>query len=179
MAFIKAITPRTMHEVCGLYHGNWNKEMDRCWEDFDRGYSVCSRMIYTKQYGNVEHVTITKTHRKGDPILATGGMRPIGWSEKMMIKNEIFGEDRVAIEVYPKQKNLVDSADVYHLWVFDKKFEMPFGIHPREYKKAINRGDLKLNPKELALLTQKLNGYELSTEESQKILMLMENSREG
>lgn len=56
---------------------------------------------------------------------------------------------------------------------------MPFGIHPREYKKAINRGDSKLNPKELALLTQKLNGYELSTEESQKILMLMENSREG
>ena len=162
MAFIKAITPRTMHEVCGVYHGNWNKEMDRCWEDYDRGYSVCSRMIYTKQYGNVEHVTITKTHKKGEPILATGGMRPIGWSEKMMIKNELFGEDRVAIEVYPKQKN-----------------EMPFGIHPREYKKAINRGDLKLNPKELALLTQKLNGYELSTEESQKILMLMENSREG
>lgn len=106
-------------------------------------------------------------------------MRPIGWSEKMMIKNEIFGEDRVAIEVYPKQKNLVDSADVYHLWVFDKKFEMPFGIHPREYRKAINRGDLKLNPEEFALLAQKLCGHELSIEESKKILMLMENSREG
>jgi hypothetical protein len=34
----------------------------------------------------------------------------------------------------------VDSCDVYHLWVFDKKFEMPFGIHPKEYTKAVNRG---------------------------------------
>ena len=124
-------------------------------------------------------MTITKTHKKGEPILATGGMRPIGWNEKMMIKNELFGEDRVAIEVYPKQKNLVDSADVYHLWVFDKKFEMPFGIHPREYRKAINRGNLKLNPEEFALLAQKLYGHELNIEESKKILMLMENSREG
>lgn len=179
MAFIKAITPRQMHEMFGLYHGNWNKEMDRCWEDVDRGYTVCSRMIYTKQYGNVEHVTITKAHKEGDPILATGGMRPIGWSEKMMIKNELFGEDRAAIEVYPKQKNLVDSADVYHLWVFDKKFEMPFGIHPREYKKAINRGVLKFNPEEFALLAQKLCGHELSIEKSKKILGLMENYKEG
>ncbi|WP_406543843.1 hypothetical protein [Pseudobutyrivibrio sp.] len=179
MAFIKAITPRQMHEMFGLYHGKWNKEMDRAWIDPERGYQVHSRMIFTKQYGNVEHVTISKTHKEGEPILATGGMRPIGWSEKMMIKNELFGEDRAAIEVYPKQKNLVDSADVYHLWVFDKKFEMPFGIHPSEYKKAINRGILKLNPEELTLLAKVLNGCELSNKDSQKILGLMENYKEG
>ena len=58
----------------------------------------------------------------------------------MQIKNELFGEDRFAIEVYPKQDRLVDVTDVYHLWVFNKKFEMPFGIHPKEYHKAANRG---------------------------------------
>jgi len=156
MAFVKAVTPKTIQQFFGIYKGQWMPEMDRCWEDFERGYSVCSRMIYTKQFGNVEHVTITKTHKEGDPIVATGGTRPVGWNEKMMIKNELFGEDRFAIEVYPKQKNLVDSADVYHLWVFDKKYEMPFGIHPREYKKAINRGDAKLKPEELELLIDKM-----------------------
>ena len=111
--------------------------MDRAWIDYERGYDVCSRMIYTKQWGNVEHVTIT---RITDEVLNMGGTAAIGWAEKMMIKNELFGEDRFAIEVYPKQKFLVDVTDTYHLWIFGAKYDMPFGIHPKEYKKAINRG---------------------------------------
>ena len=59
---------------------------------------------------------------------------------KQQIKDELFGENRFAIEVFPKQKNLVDVCDVYHLWVFDKKVDMPFGISRSEYQKAINRG---------------------------------------
>ena len=39
-----------------------------------------------------------------------------------------------------KGDRLVDTCDVYHLWVFDKKFTMPFGIHPKEYQHAVNRG---------------------------------------
>lgn len=157
MSFIRAITPKTLHDQFGLYHGNWMPEMDRCWEDFERGYSVCSRMINTKQFGNIEHVTIVKTHKEGDPLIPTGGIKAIGWNEKMMIKNELFGEDRFAIEVYPKQKNLIDEADTYHLWVFNKKYDMPFGIHPREHVKAINRGDAKLSKEELDLLQKKID----------------------
>lgn len=140
MAWIKGMAPKFMEDK-GLHHysGQWMPEMDRCWEDYDRGYLVCSRMIYTKQWGNVEHVTISK-HHKDNFLPSMGGENPIGWNEKMMIKNELFGEDRFAIEVYPKQEKLVDVADVYHLWVFGKKYDMPFGIHPSEYRKAINRG---------------------------------------
>ena len=129
-----------IHDNFGVYDGDWMPEMDRSWLDYDRGYSVCSRMINTKQFGNVEHVTITRIHKDGDPLIAMHGEMAIGWNEKMMIKNELFGEDRFAIEVYPKQDRLIDTADVYHLWVFNKKYDMPFGIHPKEYKKAINRG---------------------------------------
>ncbi len=60
--------------------------------------------------------------------------------EKYQIKNELFGEKRAAVEVYPKGDRLVDTCDVYHLWVFDKKFTMSFGIHPKEYQHAVNRG---------------------------------------
>lgn len=137
--FIKAIPPKMMHDQFGIYQGQWMPEMDRCWEDYERGYSVCSRMIRTKQFGTIEHVTISRHHKDGE-IISTGGSNPIGWNEKQMIKDELFGKDRFAIEVYPKADKLVDVADVYHLWVFNKKFEMPFGIHPKEYQKAINRG---------------------------------------
>ena len=132
MNFIKSIPPKWMRDNLGMYQAGenrlgWHGEMDRCWTDFDSNIQVCSRLIKTK-FGNVEHVTITK------------GDEEVTWSEKMQIKNELFGENRFAIEIFPKQKNLVDVCNVYHLWVFDKKLEMPFGIAPKEYQKAINRG---------------------------------------
>ena len=138
MNFVKGIPPKWMHDKFGMYNAGenrlgWHGEMDRCWTDMDSDIQVCSRLIRTK-FGNVEHVTITKGVETND------GTGEVTWSEKMQIKNELFGENRFAIEVFPKQKNLVDVCDVYHLWVFDKKVEMPFGIAPKEYQKAINRG---------------------------------------
>ena len=135
--FIKAIPPKLMKDKFGLYTGGnragWHGDMDRCWIDNERDLCVCSRLIKT-QFGNVEHVTITRG--KG----TTDGSSDISWAEKMQIKNELFGENRFAIEVFPKAKNLVDVCDVYHLWVFDKKIDMPFGISKKEYQPAINRG---------------------------------------
>lgn len=134
MAFIKAIPPKLMRDRFGMYkRDSWHAEMDRCWVDNERDISVTSRLIRTR-FGNVEHVVITRGGMTSD------GSGDISWSEKMQIKNELFGENRFAVEVYPKQKNLVDVSDVYHLWVFDKKVDMPFGIAPKEYRPAVNRG---------------------------------------
>lgn len=138
MAWVKGIPPRYMRDHMGMFTGGenrlgWHGEMDRCWMDNDENLCVCSRIIRT-QFGNVEHVTISKGTGTND------GTGEVTWAQKMQIKNELFGENRFAIEVFPKQKNLVDVCDVYHLWVFDKKVDMPFGIAPKEYQKAINRG---------------------------------------
>lgn len=137
MNFIKSIPPKYMKDNFGMYTGGnrlgWQGDMDRCWIDNEKNLCVCSRLIRTK-FGNVEHVTITRGMGTSD------GSGEVSWSEKMQIKNELFGENRFAIEVYPKQKNLVDVCDVYHLWVFDKKIDMPFGIGKGEYVSAVNRG---------------------------------------
>ena len=77
MTWVKSIPPKMMHEQFGVFNGLWMKEMDRAWKDCERGYDVCSRMIYTKQWGNVEHVTIT---RITDEVLNMGGSAPIGWA---------------------------------------------------------------------------------------------------
>ena len=138
MNWVKGIPPRYMRDHLGLFSGGenrlgWHGEMDRCWMDNDENLCVCSRIIRTK-FGNVEHVTITRGTGTND------GTGEVSWAMKQQIKNELFGENRFAIEVFPKQKNLVDVCDVYHLWVFDKKVDMPFGISRSEYQKAINRG---------------------------------------
>lgn len=140
--WIKAVPPRMMHDQLGVYTGQWLPEMDRCWIRTEDDVCVCSRLIRTP-IGNVEHVTITYgiTNEKQD----------FTWAEKQQIKDELFGTKRAAVEVYPAADRLVDVANVYHLWVFDKHYQLPFGIHPKEYQKAINRG-YGMNEAEMALL---------------------------
>lgn len=114
----KTIPPKMIQEKLGLYAGIWMPQLDRSWES-DDGYSVMSRQIKT-EWGIVEHITIVGHANKGD----------VPWSVKQEIKNELFGGDRTAIEVFPTVKKLVDVCDVYHLWLLPKKFELPFGLHP-------------------------------------------------
>lgn len=128
----KMLPMKVAHEQLGLYQGTWSKEMDRYWESND-GYNVSSRQIRTA-IGVVEHVTIQRMglNNKGD----------IPWAVKQEIKNELFGSQSVAIEVFPAKKHLVDVCDIYHLWILPKNFKMPFGIHPTRDPQcpAIERG---------------------------------------
>lgn len=114
----KGLPPKKLHEEFGLYQGVWMPQMDRYWESED-GYSVLSRQIKTT-WGTVEHVTIERVRVGGD----------IPWAVKQEIKNELFGQDRIAIEVFPSKKHLIDVMDIYHLWVLPKDMKLPFGIHP-------------------------------------------------
>ena len=134
----ETLAPKYLHEVMGVYHGVWWPDMDRCWLSND-GYQVTSRIIST-DWGKVEHAVIMLTD--DNTFMSTNGERDIPWAVKQQIKNELFGEKRLAIEVFPKQKNLVDVQDVYHLWVFPKDFDLPFGIHPIRDKqcRVVRRG---------------------------------------
>jgi hypothetical protein len=51
------------------------------------------------------------------------------WRDLQRIKNEIVGPDRVAVEVYPPEEQLVDQANLTHLWVYPPGYELPFGLH--------------------------------------------------
>lgn len=154
MTWIKGIPPKMLHDKLGMYQGMWMKEMDRCWVRKEDGVTVCSRMIRTKM-GNVEHVTITR-HRIDDNLFSNDGSLGFSWAEKQAIKDELFGKNRVAVEVYPQEDRLVDVSDVYHLWVFDKNYRLPFGIHPKEYQAAFNRG-YNMNTAEMEELREYYN----------------------
>lgn len=143
MTWIKSLPPKMMNDTFAIYaDSTWFKEMDRCWVREEDGVMVSSRLIRVPEEfgGKVEHVTITCGSRRTGQIITYEGEGDLSWQEKQQIKDELFGENRVAIEIFPKANRLIDTADVYHLWVFDKKFNLPFGIHPKELTKAVNRG---------------------------------------
>lgn len=102
----------------GYGHG-WCGDLDRVWRQ-GRKYVVMSRMISTA-WGTVEHVCIRNRDNTDIP-----------WAEKQRIKNELFGRDALAIEVYPRAGRLVDEAGMYHLWVLPAGMELPFGLHAED-----------------------------------------------
>ena len=50
------------------------------------------------------------------------------WSMFQRIKNDLFGSDRVALEVYPSEKNKQDVANMYWLWVLPASFNCPIEV---------------------------------------------------
>ena len=100
-----------------LKHGNgWFGEFDRVYRDQGNNYVVMIRDVKT-DWGIVQHACI-KSAKDDD----------IPWREKQRIKNEIFGPERVAVEVFPKVSELVDQANLYHIWILPDGMDLPFRI---------------------------------------------------
>lgn len=50
------------------------------------------------------------------------------WRHYQQIKNEVCGEEATAIEIYPPESRLVDTANEYHLWVWPPGFHVGVGL---------------------------------------------------
>jgi len=100
-----------------LKAGNgWFGELDRVYRDSNSQYVVMIRNVET-EWGTVQHACMRNSEGTDIP-----------WSEKQRIKNEIFGEESAAVEVFPKTSELIDEANMYHLWVLPDHFNLPFGL---------------------------------------------------
>lgn len=83
-------------------------------------YAVLCRPVTTMN-GEVVHCAIRTASNLEPP-----------WRDKQRIKNECFGADRVAVEVMPSAANMVDAADMYHMWVLPLGFSFDFGLGGEE-----------------------------------------------
>lgn len=62
------------------------------------------------------------------------------WRDLQQIKNDLVGPEFEGVEVFPKESNLVDTANQFHLWVVcDSEFCFPFGWH--QGRKVTNMED--------------------------------------
>lgn len=112
--WIEKPSPKSLKKGSG-----WFREMNHCYV-YNGIYAAMTRTVNTK-WGKVIHCAIRND---------TG--TDISWKEKQWIKDSLFGKERTAIEVFPRDDRLVDEANMYHIWVFEKDFELPFGIHEND-----------------------------------------------
>lgn len=66
-------------------------------------------------------------------VSSLSGNRP-SWYEMQRIKNELFGPEATAVEIYPPAQESVDGSDMFHLWILPG--DIPFGLR----KLAASRG---------------------------------------
>ncbi|KWX71587.1 hypothetical protein AMQ84_27065 [Paenibacillus riograndensis] len=102
-------SPKSKHVGTG-----WFGELNKAWSDGK--YVVMTRSVET-EWGEVIHACIRNADNTDIP-----------WAEKQRIKNELLGEERTAIEVFPANSDLVDEANMYHLWVLPAGMKLPFTI---------------------------------------------------
>jgi hypothetical protein len=107
-------SPKSRH----IGKGNWFGELNKAWSDGD--YAVMSRKVQT-DWGEIDHVCIRNTSSTDIP-----------WKDKQRIKNELFGHEQIAVEVFPPHSELVDDAYMYHLWVLPKGFKLPFNLFDKK-----------------------------------------------
>ncbi len=109
--WVEQISPKKS----GVKNKGWFSELDKAWSNGK--YVVMARNIQT-EWGAVTHACIRNAASTDIP-----------WREKQRIKNELFGTERFAFEVFPPKSQLVDEANMYHLWIFPLGVPLPFNLN--------------------------------------------------
>jgi hypothetical protein len=79
---------------------------------------------FTCALGPMLHLAIRSVAQAG----TRSGVEP-SWSELQRIKNELCSDIAEAVQVHPRDKDLTDQADMYHLFVLPRGWPLPFGLH--------------------------------------------------
>lgn len=98
---------------------------------FNDQFVVC--VVTTRQdalLGEVKHVLFQ----------TASGSKDVKFYDYLRIKNELFGEERYALQVVPAQSELVDRSNSYHMHILSEEMSERFkdeGILPIRYMKEV------------------------------------------
>lgn len=111
-----AVTPWTPFEKATIHPDVAAEGFDQCWKN--SRYTVLVR--YTKDNYDQDLVHLSIKRNDKNPMH--------DWRDMQRIKNEILGEEEEAMELYPAESRLIDTANQYHLWCFTGQ-RAPFGYN--------------------------------------------------
>lgn len=63
----------------------------------------------------------------------------IPWSHLQRIKNELIGEERWAVQTFPAEEELVDQANLFHLFVYPADVPNPFTASFSSYRRQVSK----------------------------------------
>jgi len=115
MKLLEAFDPDVVNQIMQESTG------DDVWQNDD--YQVIVRRFNNPDFqADMIHLSIRRMDREAIH----------DWRDLQEIKNLIVGTEHEAMEIYPAESRLVDTANQYHLWVFaDPTVRIPIGWFQR------------------------------------------------
>jgi hypothetical protein len=89
-----------------------------------RNVAIYQNNIYlclVREYYEITHLSIKRYDKA--PIH--------NWQHLQQLKNDICGEEREGMEIYPAMSRIVDTCNQYHLWVLRKGYRVIQGYNCR------------------------------------------------
>lgn len=79
-------------------------------------------VLYVQRTDGMRRLTVNSTRRTANRKRQSGTdwRDGITWDELQRVKNETLGPDVWCVEVYPAQNDVVDVANMRHLWPLDE-----------------------------------------------------------
>ena len=90
-----------------------------------------SLFVNVVTYANDIYIVKRSTEKSGArlSISRRDGEPCHNWNDFQKIKNQIYGPDVTMIEYYPPESQLLDTDNIYHLFVTDNPLPWYFGRH--------------------------------------------------
>ena len=103
-----------------------------CWYSLDGKYKVVKQVLHMGD-GFCHNENFDGTIWLSVRIIGPSGDTHLrDWRDFQSIKNDICGDDRCAIEMYPEEYRVVDLDNVFHLWVLPEDVHIPIGWVKRD-----------------------------------------------
>lgn len=110
---------------------DWSKQINECWKYVDKKIqTLCQiRNFSTHQFAEMKHIIIK--------LIDTAKLKSIGalafldseepsYHQKLWILSNVSKWSSLAVEVFPATTNMIDGANLYHIWQFKDSQNFPF-----------------------------------------------------
>jgi hypothetical protein len=96
-------------------------------------------------WGNEIYVVVVRRTAEGHvgsmSIRRRDRRSPRDWRHFQAIKDQLAGPDAEAVELYPAQNRLVDTANQFWLWCLPPGERFPLGFNERRVRDAVSEQD--------------------------------------
>jgi len=116
MGKLKAKNKCNTHILRAVPRSEWNPETLSTVVEMWR--SAAFFVVVHQEKVHIERISVSRFRRPGEADGGGGvGAEVISWEELQDIKRQIGRGERFAVEVYPHDADVVNVANIRHLWV--------------------------------------------------------------
>jgi len=120
----KQIHNRATRRILSKLGRQWGE-----WDEIDISEDHPDKLEGVQRAWSNDRYAVQYLKRNGFEVLMVrrhDGGSDYPWRDLQRIKDEVMGPDREAVQVFPKKSEIVDSANMAHIWLIHEDSRLPY-----------------------------------------------------